>query len=67
MAGQGRSCEISGKGLTMNILNRINKLYGKYLYVAIPLATLTIACIEVVYEINHGDTLHILENIFMLL
>ena len=49
----------------MNILNRINKLYAKYLYVAIPLATLTIACIEVVYEINHGDMMHILANVFM--
>ena len=49
----------------MKILKRINEIYGKYLYVVIPLATLTIACIEVVYEINHGDMMHILANVFM--
>lgn len=49
----------------MNILNKINELYGKYLYTIIPSVTLILAGIEVVYEINHGDIIHILANIFM--
>lgn len=49
----------------MNILNKINELYGKYLYTIIPSVTLILARIEVVYEINHGDIIHILANIFM--
>jgi hypothetical protein len=49
----------------MKLLKRINEIYGKYLYVIIPPVTLIIACIEVVYEINHGDMMHILANVFM--
>lgn len=49
----------------MKILNKINELYGKYLYVIIPFITLILAVIEVVYEINYGDIMHILANIIM--
>lgn len=49
----------------MNIMRKINELYGKYLYVIIPCITLALAVIEVVYEISHGDIIHILANSFM--
>ena len=49
----------------MNILNRINVLYGKYLYVIIPSLTVILAVLELVYEINNGDIMLILANIFM--
>ncbi|HPX26996.1 MAG TPA: hypothetical protein PLG87_09350 [Treponemataceae bacterium] len=49
----------------MNILNKINGLYSKYLYAVIPLTTLILAGFEVFYEINNGDIMHILANIFM--
>ena len=49
----------------MKILNKINDVYGKYLYAIIPFITLILASIEVVYEINYGDIVHILANIFM--
>ncbi|MBQ9886558.1 MAG: hypothetical protein IJM37_06865 [Lachnospiraceae bacterium] len=49
----------------VKVLNKINEFYGRYLYISIPVITLLVAAIEVSYEINHGDTLHILANIFM--
>lgn len=49
----------------MNILKKINELYGKYLYAIIPFITLLIAGIEVVYEISHGDLMHVVANIAM--
>ena len=49
----------------MRILNKINEFYGKYLYVIVPLITLVIAVYEVFYEINYGDIMHILANVFM--
>lgn len=49
----------------MRILNKINDFYSKYLYIIIPLITLLIAIMEVFYEINYGDMMHILANIFM--
>lgn len=49
----------------MRILNEINNFYSKYLYRIIPLVTLIIAIFEAFYEINYGDIMHILANIFM--
>ena len=49
----------------MRILNKINDFYSKYLYMIIPLITLMIAIFEVFHEMNYGDILHILANIFM--
>lgn len=49
----------------MKIMNKINELYGKYLYAIIPFITLIIAGIEVVYEISHGDIMHIVANLSM--
>lgn len=49
----------------MKILNKINKFYSKYLYIIIPLITLIIAIIEVFYEFNYGDMMHIIANISM--
>jgi hypothetical protein len=49
----------------MNVLKRINEFYGKYLYAIIPAITLILAIFEVVYEISHGDFMHILAYIFM--
>ena len=49
----------------MRMLNKINDFYSKYLYIIIPLITLMIAISEVLYEINYGDMMHILANIFM--
>ena len=49
----------------MKILKKINELYGKYLYAIIPSITIIISCIEIVYEINHGDMMRIAANLFM--
>lgn len=49
----------------MKILNKMNDIYSKYLYAIIPVITLVLAIVEVVYEINHGDIMHILANVFM--
>ena len=49
----------------MNILKKINELYGKYLYAIIPVITLILAITEAVYEINHGDMMHIIAYISM--
>lgn len=49
----------------MRKLNGFNIFYRKYLYIIIPLITLMIAIIEVSYEINNGDMMHILANICM--
>lgn len=49
----------------MDILKKINDIYGKYLYAVIPLITLILAGIETVYAISHGDIMHIAANISM--
>lgn len=49
----------------MKILHRVNVFYGKYLHAVIPSITVILAVFEVVYEINYGDIMHILANIFM--
>lgn len=49
----------------MNILDKLNKIYGKYLYVIIPSMTIIIAAFEVAYEISNGDLMHILAYVIM--
>ena len=49
----------------MRMLDKINAFYSKFLYIAIPVITLSISVIEVFYEIKNGDMMHILAYIFM--
>ena len=38
--------------LKMKILDRINRFYSRYLFAIIPIITLVLAAVEVVYEIR---------------
>ncbi len=49
----------------MQILNKINSFYGKYLYMLVPFITLIIALMEVLFELKNGDMMHILANVIM--
>ena len=49
----------------MNALKKLNEIYGKYLFAVIPAVTLILAIYEVLYEISHGDVMHIVAYILM--
>ena len=49
----------------MNALKKLNEIYGKYLFAVIPAVTLILAICEVLYEISHGDVMHIVAYILM--
>lgn len=51
--------------LKMKILDRINRFYSRYLFAIIPIITLVLAAVEVIYEIRYGDMMHIAANITM--